>query len=722
MLEKDFLTKCKSIYSVEDCQLINYALDFAKDCHKGQTRVSGEPYVNHPINAALILTDLGMDSACICAALLHDVIEDTDCTEETMKRKFGEEITGLVVGVTKLSKIKFTSKVEEQAENFRKLFFSMANDLRVLFIKLADRLHNMRTLQSLPEEKQQRIAHETLDIYAPLASRLGISNIKCELEDLCMKYLFREEFVYLSGTLDLKREERMYQVARIADAVEKELQKAGIKGEIKGRPKHFYSIYKKMKNQNKTLDQIYDLIAVRVIVETVKDCYAVLGIIHSIWKPVPGRFKDYIAMPKPNLYQSLHTTVVSNFGQIFEIQIRTHEMNRKAEYGIAAHWKYKEGKNTTQQTDLDKKIGWIQQVIESEKDINDSQEFLAALKSNIDTNEIYVFTPKGDVFDLAVGSTCVDFAFRVHSAVGNKCVGAKINSKIMPLNTVLETGDMVEILTSNSSKGPSRDWLKFVKTPQAKARIKAYFKKAMLAENIKNGKEMLEREAKRRGYNLADLLQITEGIDNILNRYSLSSVDDMYATVGYGGLTTNQVLLKLIDRYKKYQAIHNPIDITTETVEKSPEKAPLRRSASAVIVEGYDDFVVKFAKCCNPVPGDAVIGYASRGSGVSIHRADCPNVRNMEKERILRTTWASSNNGEFTAILRVECLDSPKILASVVALSSANGVNISSLEMHRVKDKAIITVGITVKTVDDLEQIIKKVEAVEDVLSVKRGH
>lgn len=717
---QNFMKKCSEIYNEADCQQIAYALNFAIECHKNQRRESGEPYVEHPIAAATILVDLGMDVPCICAALLHDVVEDTNCDEATLKKKFGEEIAGLVDAVTKLSKLKskFTSQVEAQAENFRKLIFAISKDLRVLFIKLADRLHNMRTLDALKPEKQLRIARETLEIYAPMAARLGISPIKTELEDLSMKYLYPEEYKYLAAQLDLKREERMREVKMISDIISEKLEEAGIKADIKGRPKHFYSIYKKMTTQHKTLDQIYDLIAVRVIVDDVKECYTVLGIIHSMWKPVPGRFKDYIAMPKPNLYQSLHTTVVSNFGQIFEIQIRTYEMNKIAEYGIAAHWKYKEGRTDGSETDMDKRLSWVREVMEVEEDIKDSGEYLKTLKLNIVTNEIYVFSPKGEVFDLPTGATVVDFAYKVHTEVGNKCVGARVNNKMVPLNTVLNTGDVVEILTSNSSKEPSRDWLKFVVTPHARSKIRAFFKKDMAQENIKLGKEMLEREAKRRGYKLSDLLAMPDVVAEIMKKYSFIAMDDLYAAVGFGSVSTGQILLKLIDRYNKARALSK---VTSDESDNDSHKNILRKhSSSGVIVEGFGDFLVRLAKCCNPVPGDSIVGYAMRGAGVSIHRTDCPNIRNMETERLMEAHWENTDNSTFVAKLHLECVNRTGLINTIIPIISNQDIPIQAMELHVIKGIAHISLGLEIKSISELDFLIKKLEALSDVIVAKR--
>ncbi len=719
---QEILLKFKNQYNEEDFQIIRYAFEFAELRHKGQVRASGEPYVMHPLKAAEILAELGLDAISVAAAIMHDILEDTDTTEQDLKKKFGDELASLVFGVTKLSQIRFTSHEEAQAENYRKLFFAVAQDVRVLFIKLADRLHNMRTLSALRPDKQVRIARETLDLYAPLAGRLGIASIKSELEDLSMKYLHPEEYKFLAETIDVRRGERMGFVMRLASEIEVELNELNIKGEVKGRPKHFYSIYKKMKTQGKTLEQVYDLIAIRVIVENIRDCYTVLGIIHSKWKPIPGRFKDYIAMPKPNLYQSLHTTVVTDFGQIFEIQIRTYEMNRIAEYGIAAHWKYKEGKSSQSTTGFDEKLGWIKEVMEFDADVKDNQEFLKTLRLSVHSDEVYVFTPKGEVLNLPKGSTCVDFAYKVHSAVGNRCVGAKVNNKIVPLNSVLQTGDVVEILTNSSSKGPSRDWLKYVVTSQAKTKIRAFFKKSMAAENIKTGKDMLEKESKKRGYVLSELTANVSALNKVMQRYSLSSPEDMFASVGYGGLTTNQILIKLIDAYKKEQALNqSAISLESDSKPLTPATRPRQ---SGILIEGFGDFLIKLARCCNPIPGDLIIGYAARGTGVSIHRADCPNIKNMEKERLMKANWAADDSSLFTAQLRIVCVDKGGMLNKIVSLIAAQGFSMSSLEGHAKPSKgtAEISLGIQIKSVADIEYLIKKIEGVQNVISVKRNY
>lgn len=641
----ELLQKLKKNFSEAEFQELKAAYDFSAAAHEGQKRQTGEPYFIHPCAVVNILVDLGFDDvSTLVAAFLHDVLEDTPVTSDELEQKFGKEVLELVEGVTKLDKIKFVSAEDEQAENLRKMFFAMAKDYRVIIIKLADRLHNMRTLDALKPEKQIKIATQSLKIYAPLAGRLGLSFVKCELEDLAMRYLYPDDYYELVEFIKTKSRERQQFIEKICDELKAKLQELGIEGEVNGRQKHLYGIYKKMLKQGKNIEQIYDISAVRVIVNEVQDCYTVLGAIHTMWMPLPGRFKDYIAMPKPNGYQSLHTTVITKFKETFEIQIRTYEMHRIAEYGIAAHWKYKEGK--TGATKIDDQINWLREVMDTQRESSDSHEFLENIEGNVFTDEVYVFTPKGKVLNLPVGSTTVDFAYAIHSAVGNKCIGAKVNGKIVPLNTVLNTGDIVEILTTNSGKGPSRDWIKFVKTASARTKIRQYFKKEMKEENIKRGKDMLEREAKRRGYNLSELLS-TAGLNYIMNRYTLSSIDDLYASVGFGGLTTNQIIVKLIDYFKRDLLSKNPVaEIkTTSTTGKSS-------SGNGVLIRGYDDFLVRLSHCCNPVPGDKIVGYVSRGRGVSVHCVDCPNVKNMEPERLIEAKWDDVISQNFLASLK----------------------------------------------------------------------
>lgn len=711
----ELLQKLKKNFSEAEFQELKAAYDFSAAAHEGQKRQTGEPYFIHPCAVVNVLVDLGFDDvSTLVAAFLHDVLEDTQVTTDELEQKFGKEVLELVEGVTKLDKIKFVSAEDEQAENLRKMFFAMAKDYRVIIIKLADRLHNMRTLDALKPEKQIKIATQSLKIYAPLAGRLGLSFVKCELEDLAMRYLYPDDYYELVEFIKTKSKERQQFIEKICDELKAKLQELGIEGEVNGRQKHLYGIYKKMLKQGKNIEQIYDISAVRVIVNEVQDCYTVLGAIHTMWMPLPGRFKDYIAMPKPNGYQSLHTTVITKFKETFEIQIRTYEMHRIAEYGIAAHWKYKEGK--TGATKIDDQINWLREVMDTQRESSDSHEFLENIEGNVFTDEVYVFTPKGKVLNLPVGSTTVDFAYAIHSAVGNKCIGAKVNGKIVPLNTVLNTGDIVEILTTNSGKGPSRDWIKFVKTASARTKIRQYFKKEMKEENIKRGKDMLEREAKRRGYNLSELLS-TAGLNYIMNRYTLSSIDDLYASVGFGGLTTNQIIVKLIDYFKRDLLSKNPVaEIkTTSTTGKSS-------SGNGVLIRGYDDFLVRLSHCCNPVPGDKIVGYVSRGRGVSVHCVDCPNVKNMEPERLIEAKWDDVISQNFLASLKIYCENKGGILAAVTTIISNMKISITGAFARSDNDTgtAEITVMLEVKSTDQVEDVIKKLKTLPEVIDVHR--
>lgn len=711
----ELLQKLKKNFSEAEFQELKAAYDFSAAAHEGQKRQTGEPYFIHPCAVVNILVDLGFDDvSTLVAAFLHDILEDTPVTSDELEQKFGKEVLELVEGVTKLDKIKFVSAEDEQAENLRKMFFAMAKDYRVIIIKLADRLHNMRTLDALKPEKQIKIATQSLKIYAPLAGRLGLSFVKCELEDLAMRYLYPDDYYELVEFIKTKSKERQQFIEKICDELKAKLQELGIEGEVNGRQKHLYGIYKKMLKQGKNIEQIYDISAVRVIVNEVQDCYTVLGAIHTMWMPLPGRFKDYIAMPKPNGYQSLHTTVITKFKETFEIQIRTYEMHRIAEYGIAAHWKYKEGK--TGATKIDDQINWLREVMDTQRESSDSHEFLENIEGNVFTDEVYVFTPKGKVLNLPVGSTTVDFAYAIHSAVGNKCIGAKVNGKIVPLNTVLNTGDIVEILTTNSGKGPSRDWIKFVKTASARTKIRQYFKKEMKEENIKRGKDMLEREAKRRGYNLSELLG-TAGLNYIMNRYTLSSIDDLYASVGFGGLTTNQIIVKLIDYFKRDLLSKNPVaEIkTTSTTGKSS-------SGNGVLIRGYDDFLVRLSHCCNPVPGDKIVGYVSRGRGVSVHCVDCPNVKNMEPERLIEAKWDDVISQNFLASLKIYCENKSGILAAVTTIISNMKISITGAFARSDNDSgtAEITVMLEVKSTDQVEDVIKKLKTLPEVIDVHR--
>ena len=652
--------------------------------------------------------ELGLDSATVAAAFLHDVIEDTPVTEEDIRTNFGEEILELVSGVTKLDKIVFKSREEEEAENFRKIFVAMAKDIRVIIIKLADRLHNMRSLNFLSKERQVKMAQETLDIYTPLAGRLGISQIKCELEDLCLKYLEPEAYEFLVENIHQKLYERHNFVDFVVKEIKNILDESKIEGEVFGRPKHFYSIYKKMKTQNKTLDQIYDLTAVRVIVNTVDECYEVFGKIHKRWKPIPGRIKDYIATPKANMYQSLHTTVVTNFGQPFEIQIRTFEMHRTAEFGIAAHWKYKEKKS--EDSAFTERLSWIREVLDWEGGLKDSKDFMQSLKTELYSNELLVFTPKGKVISLPKDATPIDFAYAIHSEIGNRCVGARVNSKIVPLNSTLQTGDVVEIITSSNSKGPSWDWLKIVKSSSARAKIKQFFKREMKEENIKIGKSMLEAEAKHRGYNLSDILT-EESFAKISEKFSFFSQDEMFASVGYGAITVNQVLFKLIDFYRK------------EIPKKPVYHGGGENEAGGVIVKGMSGLLTRFAGCCNPVPGDEIVGFVSRGRGVVIHRADCPNIRNLEAEegRILPAEWTATSGGRFIAGIVIKAKDQGVALSVLTSVVSDLRLMITGVNSRFDKNKdAVIEANVRLNGKEDIDLLIKKIRSDERITEVYR--
>ena len=704
----DVYERLQSTYTGKDLELTEKAYDFAKKAHENQKRASGEEYFIHPCTVAGILLDLGLDAATVAAAFLHDVIEDTPVSEGDIKKEFGEEVLQLVQGVTKLERIEFTSQEEEQAENFRKLFVAMAKDIRVIIIKLADRLHNMRSLNFLSVERQQRMARETLEIYAPLAGRLGISQIKCELEDLCLKYLEPEFYEYISTELDKRFKASVEFIDHVIADVRKMMDDSHIAGEVFGRRKHLYSIYRKMKEKGKTLDQIYDTVAIRVIVDTVDECYEILGKIHNKWKPVPGRIKDYIATPKPNLYRSLHTTVVTNYGRTFEIQIRTYEMNHAAEYGIAAHWKYKEKKEGD---DLDERLSWIREVMEWQGGLKDSKEFLTSLKGDLYSSEVLVFTPNGDVKSLPKDATPIDFAYSIHSAVGDKCVGAKVNGKMVPLNSTLKVGDVVEIITSPHSKGPSWDWLKIVKNPSARVKIRQFFKRVMKSENAKTGKTMLEDEAKRRGYNLSELLT-EESFLVLSSKMSFNSQEEMFASIGYGAVSVNQVIVKLLDFYRKKQ----PKQEITKYFSMRPEKS------SSVKVKDMTGILVRFAGCCNPVPGDAIVGFISRGHGVTVHRKDCPNLKNAEPERLIEVSWLDKAASVYNAGIKVIGNTQAQILTEVAAAVAELKLEIVSTN-GRTDSKTgqvIVDFNIRLNGKDELDRLINKLAANPKITDVFR--
>lgn len=706
---KTVLDKINESYGEADRTFLIKAYRYAEKMHENQKRASGEPYFTHPCAVAEILVDLGLDAPTVAAAFLHDVIEDTPATPDDIKREFGDEVYHLVDGVTKLDKIKFQSHEEEDAENFRKIFVAMAKDVRVIIIKLADRLHNMRSLNYLSNERQQRIAKETLEIFTPLAGRLGISQIKCELEDLCLKYLDPEAYEYLVKNIHQKIEERRKFVDTVVAKLTQMLRENNIKGEVFGRPKHFYSIYRKMKNKGLTLDQIYDLTAVRVIVDKIEECYEVLGIIHKQWKPVPGRIKDYIATPKRNMYQSLHTTVVTDFGQYFEIQIRTVEMHKMAEYGIAAHWKYKEQKSG--ESNFDQRLSWIRDVMDWQGSLTTSKEFVDSLKKDLYTGELLVFTPHGKVISLPLDATPVDFAYAIHSEVGNKCVGAKVNGKMVPLSSVLKTGDVVEILTSPNTKGPSWDWLKFVKSGSAKAKIRQFFKHAMKEENRQTGKAMLEAEAKRRGYTLGELLT-DEAFKKLSEKLVYTSVDEMMASVGYGAVSVNQIIYKLIDYRRREQPLQLP-KVEAEKLKHTP--------AGSVSVKGMEGLLVRFAHCCNPVPGDDIVGFVSRGRGVIVHRKDCPNLKDYDPARIQPAKWTGDAEQGFLAGIKIIATDDSGLTAFITMEISSMQLYMTQINGRVGKDgKAVFDISVKLNKLSDLDLLIKHLKKDRRIIDVYR--
>jgi len=717
----ELVAKAEQLYGKEGVEKIRKAYAYAAKSHEGQKRSSGEPFIIHPVEVALILMELGLDVDTVVAGILHDVVEDTGVTLQQLEGEFGTDIAKLVDGVTKLSRIEYKSKEEQQLESLRKMFVAMAKDIRVIIIKLADRLHNLRTLEYVDEEKQREKAYETLEIYAPLAHRLGIFKIKWELEDISLRYIDPRGYYDLVEKVATKRREREAYIQDVIQTLKKKLNEMKIEAEIEGRPKNFYSIYRKMYMQHKSFEEIYDLLAIRVIVNSVRDCYAVLGIVHTLWKPIPGRFKDYIAVPKPNMYQSLHTTVIDSRGELFEIQIRTWDMHRTAEYGIAAHWKYKEGRRVS--TDLDEKLAWIRQLLEWQSDLKDFREFVETLKIDLFSDEVFVFTPKGDVIDLPKGAGPLDFAYAIHTEIGNKCVGAKVNGKLVPLDYQLQTGDIVEIITSPNSRGPSRDWLKIVKTTQAKNKIKQWFKKERREENIIKGKEMLEKEAKRQGYVLSQLLK-NEWIEPILKKYGFHLVDDIYAAVGYGGLTTSQVLVRLINEYKRYQKVAAAESEEDIAARQAKAERPKKHADNGIHVKGVDNILVRIARCCNPVPGDKIIGFITRGRGVSVHRADCVNVVNIapeERHRLVDVEWSGEDKASYNAEIQIIARDRHLLLADITSTLANMDITLTSVNArtNRVR-QAFINLSLEIKNTQQLEKVMRQLKKVPDILDVHR--
>lgn len=735
-LYKDLIDRVKLYHPSDDFSLIEKAYSFAHEAHKDQVRKSGEPYIIHPLCVAITLADLEMDKETIAAGLLHDVVEDTILSEDDLKREFGEDVALLVDGVTKLEQIPLTSnmsgddaKLEMQAENLRKMFIAMAKDIRVVIIKLADRLHNMRTLEYMPPEKQQRIARETQEIYAPLADRLGISRIKVELDDLSLKYLEPEAYYDLVDKIAIRKSEREKYIQDIVDEVSQHIANANIPAKIDGRVKHFFSIYKKMKNQGKTIDQIYDLFAVRIIVDSVKDCYAALGVIHEMYKPIPGRFKDYIAMPKANMYQSLHTTLIGSSGQPFEIQIRTYEMHKAAEYGIAAHWKYKEtsdGKKVESQEA--EKLSWLREILEWQKEMSDNKEFMKLLKDDFDIygDTVYCFTPNGEVKTLPYGSNPVDFAYSIHSAVGNKMIGARVNGKLVTIDYEIQNGDRVEIITSQNSRGPSRDWLNIVKSTQAKNKINQWFRNELKEDNITKGKELVNAYCKTKAINTADILR-PEYMQVVMDKYGFRDWESLLAAIGHGGLKEGQILNRMIEAY---DADHKKV-LTNDEVIKQVEEAQAKRNVrmrpkSGITVKGIHDVAVRFSKCCSPLPGDEIVGFVTRGRGVSIHRSDCVNMLclpEIERSRIIDAEWEQSETEHelYSAEIKIYANNRNGLLADISKALTEKDINIISMNTHTNKQGlATLTTTIEIRNMDELNRIIDKIRSIDSVVDIER--
>ena len=737
-LYQELIHRVQKYHPSDDISLIEKAYKVAEEAHKNQLRKSGEPYIIHPLNVAIILADLELDKETIVAGILHDVVEDTIMTEEDLKQEFGDDVALLVDGVTKLEKIPLSAggdqpdeKLEMQAENLRKMFLAMAKDIRVILIKLADRLHNMRTLQYKKPESRQRIAKETLEIYCPIAQRLGISKVKIELDDLSLKYLESDVYYDLVDKISVRKSVREKYIQSIVDEVSEHIRHAGIKAKVDGRVKHFFSIYKKMKNQDKTLDQIYDLFAVRIIVDSVRDCYAALGVIHEMYKPIPGRFKDYIAMPKANMYQSLHTTLIGSSGQPFEIQIRTFEMHKAAEYGIAAHWKYKEasdGKKVAAQEE--EKLVWLRQILEWQRDMSDNREFLSLLKGDLDlfTEDVYCFTPNGDVKSLPNGSTPVDFAYAIHSAVGNRMVGARVNGKLVTIDYKIQNGDRIEVLTSQNSKGPSRDWLNIVKSPQAKSKINQWFKKEFKEENIIRGKDLISSYCRMKSINLSDVLK-PKYQQVVQKKYGFRDWDAVLAAVGHGGLKEGQVVNRLQEEYEK----EHKKELTEELIlnkiyDSAHQKVHVAKSRSGIMVRGIADVAVRFPRCCNPVPGDEIVGFVTRGKGMTIHRTDCVNMLHLsdaERERLIDVEWGETpeneSGGQYLAELKIFTDDRQGLLMEITKIFTEGKLDVKSMNVRTSKKgTATFDMGFIVHGREELDKVIEKVRQLDGVIDIER--
>mgnify|MGYP001117213927 FL=1 len=731
VLYQELIASVRKYHPSTDITMIQKAYEVASEAHKDQKRKSGEPYIIHPLCVAIILADLELDKETIVAGLLHDAVEDTWMTYEEVEKEFGSEVALLVDGVTKLGQLNYSAdKVEVQAENLRKMFLAMAKDIRVILIKLADRLHNMRTLQYMRPEKQQEKARETMDIYAPIAMRLGISKIKVELDDLSLKYLKPDVYYDLVEKVALRKSVREEFVGNIVKQVKKHMEDAGIKAQVDGRIKHFFSIYKKMVNQDKTIDQIYDLFAVRILVDSVKDCYAALGVIHEMYKPIPGRFKDYIAMPKPNMYQSLHTTLIGPNGQPFEIQIRTFEMHKTAEYGIAAHWKYKEtsdGRVPVGKSE-EEKLNWLRQILEWQKDMSDNREFMSLLKNDLDlfADNVYCFTPQGDVKTLPVGSTPIDFAYSVHSAVGNKMVGARVNGKLVPIEHQIKNGDRIEIITSQNSQGPSRDWLKLVKSTQAKNKINQWFKKELKEDNILKGKEMLTQYAKAKGYKISTYSK-TQYLEAVMRKYGFRDWESVLAAIGHGGLKEGQVFNKLMEAYEKENKKNLTDEQVLEVAAETQEKLHVAKSRGGIVVKGIHDVAVRFSKCCSPIPGDEIVGFVTRGRGITIHRTDCVNVINMtesDRTRLIEAEWQQPDtraSERYMVEIQVYANNRTGLLVDLSKIFTERKIDVRGVNSRTNKqEKATISMSFEVKSKDELKSLFEKIRQVESVLDVER--
>lgn len=718
MLEQ-LLEKIKSYNKDADLELVEKAYYFGEKAHEGQFRNSGEPFFIHPVNVALILADLNMDTSSIIAGLLHDVIEDTEVTYEEIEEEFGSEIAYLVNGVTKLKNLPYKTKQENQAENLRKMVLAMAKDIRVIIVKLADRLHNMRTLEYMSDAKKKEKAIETLEIYAPLAHRLGISKIKWELEDLSLRYLDPENYYELVEMVSKRRKEREEYIESIIGQLGDSLDKVNIDYDISGRPKNFYSIYKKMAYQGKSFDQIFDLTAIRVLVDTISECYEVLGIVHNMWKPIPGRFKDYIAMPKPNMYQSIHTTVIGDKGEIFEVQIRTWDMHKTAEYGIAAHWRYKEG--VDKEDSMDTKLTWLRQLLEWQGELKDPKDFMETLKIDFFTDEVYVFTPRGDVINLPDGSTPIDFAYRVHTEVGNRCVGAKVDGRIVPLNYRLKNGNIVEIITTSNNNGPSRDWINIVKSTQARNKIRQWFKLKEKDLNAVRGKENLEKELKRLNFKASEIMN-EDWLLEIANKMSINTVEDLYAGLGYGSVNLSQVISKLKDEYYKHNKIDKKEVLENKIKQNQTRSKAKPKPSQGISIEGIDNIKVRFSKCCNPVPGDDVVGYITRGRGVSIHRRDCSNIDIAEDPgRFIDVQWDGYEKSSYTSEIQIKASDRAGLLAEVTNKISETDLSITSLNARTGKGNIVlINVSLEIKDISDLNLFMKQIKSIASVIDVYR--